>query len=154
MDILTKALAAKYTNQVALGLSNVEVNNVNKTVTFTLNNGETASLTFDQPSDGVSITDVTLDEASHEITVSFSDGTSQMIGVIPTAKGEKGDPGNNGKSAYEIAVQNGYSGTETEWLETLKGTNIDMTEYYTKSETDEAIGDISSVIDTINGEVN
>ncbi len=27
----------------------------------------------------------------------------------------------DGKSAYEIAVKNGYSGTEEEWLESLKG---------------------------------
>ena len=48
-------------------------------------------------------------------------------------KGDKGDPGapgndgmdgadgTNGKSAYNIAVDNGFTGTETEWLETLKG---------------------------------
>lgn len=35
-----------------------------------------------------------------------------------TGKGEKGDPG---KSAYEIAVDSGFSGTETEWLASLKG---------------------------------
>ena len=29
--------------------------------------------------------------------------------------------GNDGKSAYEIAVDNGFVGTETEWLESLKG---------------------------------
>lgn len=29
--------------------------------------------------------------------------------------------GSDGKSAYEIAVQNGYTGTETEWLASLKG---------------------------------
>ena len=29
--------------------------------------------------------------------------------------------GQNGKSAYEIAVDNGFDGTETEWLESLKG---------------------------------
>ena len=29
--------------------------------------------------------------------------------------------GKDGKSAYEIAVQNGFEGTETEWLESLKG---------------------------------
>lgn len=28
-----------------------------------------------------------------------------------------------GKSAYEIAVDEGYSGTETQWLESLKGDN-------------------------------
>lgn len=34
------------------------------------------------------------------------------------AKSEKGDAG---LSAYEIAVENGFDGTETEWLESLKG---------------------------------
>lgn len=29
----------------------------------------------------------------------------------------------NGKSAYEIAVENGFKGTETEWLESLRGQN-------------------------------
>ena len=28
--------------------------------------------------------------------------------------------GNNGKSAYELAVDNGFIGTELEWLESLK----------------------------------
>lgn len=27
----------------------------------------------------------------------------------------------SGKSAYDIAVENGFVGTETEWLESLKG---------------------------------
>ena len=30
----------------------------------------------------------------------------------------------DGKSAYEIAVENGFSGTEEEWLESLKGVGI------------------------------
>lgn len=39
-------------------------------------------------------------------------------------KGDKGDTGVNGingKSAYQIAVDNGFSGTESEWLASLKG---------------------------------
>lgn len=36
-------------------------------------------------------------------------------------KGEKGNTGSNGKSAYDIAVENGFKGSETEWLESLKG---------------------------------
>ena len=32
-----------------------------------------------------------------------------------------GIPGKDGKSAYEIAVDNGFVGTESEWLESLKG---------------------------------
>ena len=30
-------------------------------------------------------------------------------------------PGQNGLSAYEVAVENGFEGTEVEWLESLKG---------------------------------
>ena len=36
-------------------------------------------------------------------------------------KGDKGDKGDPGDSAYEVAKANGYSGTETEWLASLKG---------------------------------
>lgn len=32
-----------------------------------------------------------------------------------------GDAGSDGKSAYEIAVDNGFEGTEEDWLESLKG---------------------------------
>ena len=35
--------------------------------------------------------------------------------------GGTGRPGEDGKSAYEIAVDNGFDGTEAEWLESLKG---------------------------------
>lgn len=41
-------------------------------------------------------------------------------------QGEKGDTGATGaagKSAYELAVANGYKGTEAEWLASLKGEN-------------------------------
>ena len=34
-----------------------------------------------------------------------------------------GTPGADGKSAYQIAVEHGFSGTETEWLASLKGRN-------------------------------
>lgn len=36
-------------------------------------------------------------------------------------KGEDGKDGANGLSAYEIAKKNGYTGTEQEWLASLKG---------------------------------
>lgn len=37
-----------------------------------------------------------------------------------------------GKSAYEIAVANGFDGTEAEWLASLKGAKIISTEYIGK----------------------
>ena len=38
----------------------------------------------------------------------------------PGIQGTDGAKGESGASAYEIAVENGFSGTETEWLESLK----------------------------------
>ena len=40
------------------------------------------------------------------------------------------EAGIQGKSAYEIAVENGFQGTETEWLESLKGETPDLSGYY------------------------
>lgn len=48
------------------------------------------------------------------------DDKGNVIG-IPAIQGEKGDNGDNGadgKSAYEIACENGFVGTEAEWLAT------------------------------------
>lgn len=50
--------------------------------------------------------------------------------------GQDGSPGADGKSAYQIAVENGYTGSEQDFNQTLAG-----------------IGDINSVLDAINGEV-
>ena len=38
-----------------------------------------------------------------------------------TEESLKGAGALKGKSPYEIAVDNGYTGTEQEWLESLKG---------------------------------
>ena len=43
------------------------------------------------------------------------------VGTIKGEKGDKGDTGADGKSAYEVAVTNGYSGTQAQWLASLKG---------------------------------
>lgn len=49
---------------------------------------------------------------------------AEKINAMSVA-GEKGDPG---ASAYEIAVSNGFTGTETEWLASLKGEKGDQGE--------------------------
>lgn len=48
------------------------------------------------------------------------DGSDGRDG-IDGQPGKDGTDGTNGKSAFEIAVKNGFIGTETEWLESLKG---------------------------------
>lgn len=40
---------------------------------------------------------------------------------INLSNGKNGINGADGKSAYEIAVENGFEGTETEWLDSLRG---------------------------------
>lgn len=45
--------------------------------------------------------------------------TGQMDRTVKD--GIDGTPGTDGKSAYIIAVEHGFTGTETEWLESLKG---------------------------------
>lgn len=46
-------------------------------------------------------------------------------------KGDKGEKGADGKSAYQIAVDDGFTGTKAEWLASLKGNGF---EEMTKSE--------------------
>ena len=55
-----------------------------------------------------------------ELIIVYTDGTETNLGII---KGLDGSSGENGKSAYQLAVEKGYKGTEAEWLDTLKGAN-------------------------------
>ena len=51
------------------------------------------------------------------------DKTSINMGLenLSIIKGDKGDKGEQGDSAYQVALNNGFEGTEQEWLESLKG---------------------------------
>ena len=77
-----------YTNMVALGLSNVAVNNETGVVTFELNDGSSASYTFPKPKDGVSVTGVS-DKGNGKFTLLLSDGSETS--AVQTIKGDKGD---------------------------------------------------------------
>lgn len=46
---------------------------------------------------------------------------------LPGADGKDGQPGRDGKSAYQIAVDNGFEGDEQAWLESLKSGNTSIT---------------------------
>jgi hypothetical protein len=59
-------------------------------------------------------------------------GTAVLFAACDALTGPQGEPGKDGingtngtdgGSAYEIAVKNGFEGTETAWLESLKGSN-------------------------------
>lgn len=50
------------------------------------------------------------------------DGIEQRVATIPAGdRGEPGDRGIEGKSAYQAAVERGFAGTELQWLDSLRG---------------------------------
>ena len=63
----------------------------------------------------------------------YSDFTAEQLAALKGAKGDKGDKGDtgatgesgadgaDGKSAYQIALDNGFVGSQSEWLASLKG---------------------------------
>ena len=57
------------------------------------------------------------------------EGTGTPLQVVvtggPGPAGPAGEPGAPGQSAYEIAVDNGFAGTELEWLDSLQGVDGD-----------------------------
>ena len=59
--------------------------------------------------------------AAYANDLEFDDGKNLQEKLNNGELGGGGGSGTAGKSAYEIAVDNGFVGTETEWLESLKG---------------------------------
>lgn len=57
------------------------------------------------------------------------------FGELQTIHGKDGKDGADGKSAYQIAVDAGFSGDEATWLASLKGTDgyspVKGVDYYT-----------------------
>ena len=74
--------------------------------------------------DGISPA-VTVTETETGATISVTDATGTTTAELHNGtKGDKGDTGSrgaDGKSAYEVALQNGFTGTEADWLTSLKG---------------------------------
>ena len=58
--------------------------------------------------------------------------------------GPQGEKGADGKSAYEIAVANGFVGSESDWLASLKGESLNPESYYSKAEVDQKIADAAA----------
>ena len=54
-------------------------------------------------------------------TITLTNSTTSTFTVRNGTNGTNGLPGANGLSAYQIAVNNGFVGTETQWLASLKG---------------------------------
>ncbi|MBQ0036825.1 MAG: hypothetical protein KBT35_07915 [Firmicutes bacterium] len=123
MNFTDIAISKNYTNLVALGLSNVAIDNKTGTVTFTLNDGSVASWTFPIPKNGVSVTNLSVDSNNHLI-VEFSDGTTHDAGVLPMVSDPSKIPYTNSqmtgvknvKSALDFLLTAGGNGELEEAL--------------------------------------
>lgn len=77
---------------------------------------------------GIKLVDEIFPMGSFPVTksqyIECADGTD-LETKLSTIAGGGGGSGTAGKSAYEIAVDNGFVGTETEWLESLNGSDGD-----------------------------
>ena len=82
----------------------------------------------DDGNDGVGVSTITATQgdvvSGESSTVTFDFGmsdhsTKQITATIPA--GAQGNTGDDGISAYQVAVKNGYTGTETAWLASLVG---------------------------------
>lgn len=80
MDITTLALAKSYTNKIAAGFKSVELDGTN--LIFTLLDGSTATVAIPTPSDGVSVTNLSIDEDG-SLLCHMSDGTTIDAGYVP-----------------------------------------------------------------------
>lgn len=69
-----------------------------------------------------------------------------LRGTLTTLNAIQGD------SAYEVAVKNGFVGTEKEWLESLKGkTPVRGEDYFTEEDRAEIINDVMASLPKAEG---
>ena len=79
----------------------------------------------------------------------------RQLTSLDRIKGDKGTQGNNGLSAYEIAVELGYRGTVNEWLATLKGNDgLSAYEIYLKYHPEYKKSEEEWIEDLMNKEIN
>lgn len=109
--------------------------------------------------DGVGITKSEVN-TSGELVITYSNGDSTNLGKIVGKDGLDGTNGQNGLSAYEIAKNGGFIGTEEDWLKSLKGeqgekgqngadgkTPVKGTDYFTAEDKTEFTAEITKSLE-------
>lgn len=76
---------------------------------------------------GRGITATTIN-SDNQLVITYSDGTSDTLGVVKGDTGEQGATGETGASAYDIWIAAGNTGTESDFLSSLKGEKGDIGE--------------------------
>ncbi|WP_293385110.1 hypothetical protein [Phenylobacterium sp. SCN 70-31] len=72
------------------------------------------------PGPGRDIDDATVN-GDGDLIITYSDNTTQNAGHVVGADGANGTIGVDGANAYVVAVEQGFSGTPDEWLDSLQG---------------------------------
>ncbi len=104
-------LAKKIALGAVSGIAGITLNG--NQIVFKFNDGSSASMAIPLPKDGV--------------TPHIGANGNWFIDTTDTgvpATGPTGQQGLDGKSAYEIAIAEGFSGTKEEWIDSLVGISI------------------------------
>ena len=106
--------------------------------------------------DGVSVTKSEVN-TSGELVITYSNGDSTNLGKIVGKDGLDGTNGQNGLSAYEIAKNGGFIGTEEDWLNSLKGeqgekgqngkTPVKGVDYFTAEDTSKFTAEVTESLE-------
>lgn len=70
----------------------------------------------------------------------------ENVGNIKGEKGDTGATGDDGKSAYEVAVVNGFIGTQEQWLASLKGEKGDKGQDADLTEVNQEIANLQQTV--------
>lgn len=138
MDMVLYALLNKKIKSAITGIASCQVVGTNLIFNFT--DGTSQTMAFPSPKDGVSITDVSINEVNHLI-ITLSDNKNIDAGLIPTVKGDNGftptiiENPDNTNDIYKLDITN-ENGTFT--TPNLKGTGggLDPDKYYDKTQID------------------
>ena len=94
---------------------------------------------------------------SGELVITYSNGDSTNLGKIVGKDGLNGTNGQNGLSAYEIAKNGGFIGTEEDWLKSLKGeqgekgqngkTPVKGVDYFTAEDTSKFTAEVTESLE-------
>lgn len=86
-----------------------------------------------------------LDVVSYVLSMGYTSSSLTGAGALKGERGETGD------SAYEIAKKNGFVGTEEEWLESLK-MDVDELETIVQQEVTNQLG--TQIEDTVEDKID
>jgi hypothetical protein len=89
---------------------------------------------------------------SGDLIIELESGETINAGNVQGTAGADGTDGTDGDSAYEIAVSNGFTGSETEWLDSLNGTDgTDGDSAYEIAVSNGFTGSETEWLDSLNG---